>query len=79
MDNLAAILLAVAAFAVFAVLVWAISRGARRLLGNDATLIDAVRGCASCAARPVCETGAIAGWPRHPAGCPNVERLRSMS
>jgi hypothetical protein len=76
MDSFAAILVAGVLLAAFAVLLWGIARGTRRLLGNDAALIDAVKSCASCAAKPVCETGALAGWPGHPAGCPNVERLR---
>lgn len=40
-------------------------------------LVEAVKSCASCAARPVCETGALAGWlGSHPANCSNVHRLR---
>ena len=77
MDNLAAMLAAIAFLAVFSLLVWGIARGWRGLLGNDPALIAAVESCASCAAKPVCETGAVAGWPgSHPAGCPNVERLQ---
>lgn len=79
MDNFAAILAATAFLAVFALLVWGIARGWRHLLGNDPTLTAAVESCASCAAKPVCETGALAGWPSHPVGCPNVERLRGKS
>lgn len=77
MDNLAAILAATALLAVFSLLAWGIARGWRQLLGNDPRLTAAVENCASCAAKPVCETGAVAGWPgSHPAGCPNVERLQ---
>lgn len=77
MDNLAAILAAIAFLAVFALLVWGIARGWRQLLGNDPTLTAAVESCASCAAKPVCETGAVAGWlGSHPAGCPNLQILQ---
>lgn len=77
MENLAAILSAAALLAMFSLLVWGVARGSRRLLGNDGVLIDAVKSCSACAGRPVCETGAIAGWlTTRPAGCPNVERLQ---
>lgn len=77
MDNLAAIFSAVALLAVFAVLVWGVAGGWRRLLGNQPRLADAVARCASCATRPVCETGALADWlGGHPPGCPAIERLK---
>jgi hypothetical protein len=73
---MAAILVAAALLALFTLALWGVARGARRLLGNDAASIGALAGCAACAQKPVCETGALAGWPRHPPGCPNLERLR---
>jgi hypothetical protein len=77
MDNLAAIFSAVALFAVLAVLVWGVAGGWRRLLGNEPGLVDALARCASCATRPVCETGALANWlGSRPPGCPAVERLK---
>jgi hypothetical protein len=77
MDNLAALFSAAALIAVLALLIWGVAGGWRRLLGDEAALVEAVKSCASCAARPVCETGALAGWlGRHPANCPNVHRLR---
>lgn len=41
-----------------------------------ALMSEAVTRCISCAERPLCETGAVAGWQAGRAGCPNVERLR---
>jgi hypothetical protein len=80
MDNLAAIFAAIAFLAVFALLVWGIARGWRHLLPDDPALTTAVESCGSCSAKPVCETGALAGLPgSHPAGCPNVERLQRAS
>jgi hypothetical protein len=77
MEALAAILAAAALAALFALLLWGIARGSRRLLGNDAVLGEAVTRCASCAEKPVCETGALAGWPSiRPRACPNLEFLQ---
>jgi hypothetical protein len=76
MDALAAIFAAAALAAVFGILLWGIARGSRRLLANDAVLSEAISRCASCAERPVCETGALAGWlSSRPARCPNLELL----
>jgi hypothetical protein len=48
----------------------------RRVRAWQAALMDeAVTRCLRCAARPVCETGSVAGWQAGHAGCPNVERL----
>jgi hypothetical protein len=58
-------------------LAWGIARGWRHLLGNDPRFTAAVESCASCAAKPVCETGAVAGWlGSRPARCPNLELLQ---
>jgi hypothetical protein len=76
MEALAAILTAAALAAAFVLLLWAIARGSRRLLGNDQLSSETVERCAACAEKPVCETGALAGWPgRHSARCPNLELL----
>jgi hypothetical protein len=70
------VLAALALLAVFMLLLWAIARGARRMLGNDAAAKEAIERCASCAERPVCETGALAGWLSiRPRACPNLELL----
>jgi hypothetical protein len=69
-------LAALALLAVFLLLFWAIARGARRMLGNDAAVNEAIARCASCAERPLCETGALAGWLSiRPRACPNLEIL----
>jgi hypothetical protein len=41
-----------------------------------ALMVETVTSCMRCAERPLCETGAVAGWQAGRAGCPNVERLR---
>jgi hypothetical protein len=77
MEALAAILAAAALAALFGALLWGIARSSRRLLGNDAVLSGAIERCASCAEKPVCETGALAGWlSSRPARCPNLELLQ---
>jgi hypothetical protein len=77
MEAFVAILAAAALVAAFVLLLWAIARGSRRLLGYGAVMDHAVRRCASCAERPVCETGALAGWlGTGPRACPNLERLQ---
>ena len=50
----------------------------RRVRALQAALMDeAVTRCLKCAARPLCETGALPGLlGSRPATCPNVERLR---
>jgi hypothetical protein len=76
-EALSAMLLAAALAAALLLLLWAIARGSRRMLGNDRVANETVERCAACAQKPVCETGALAGWPgSHPSGCPNVEHLR---
>ena len=49
----------------------------RALLGGDRGLLDAVGACEACARKPVCETGALAGWGPPMSGCPNLQRLRT--
>ena len=44
-------------------LVAMLAAGARRLLGMDAAFAEAVKSCASCAQKPICETGALADCP----------------
>ena len=69
-------LAALALLALFLLLFWAIARGARRMFGNDAAANEAIERCASCAERPLCETGALAGWLSiRPRACPNLELL----
>ena len=60
MENIAAILAALALSALYIALLWLAGRG-----------VDAVKNCASCSLRPVCETGSV-------VDCPNVRRLRQM-
>jgi hypothetical protein len=43
---------------------------------RSALMTEAVTRCIRCAERPLCETGAVAGWQAGRAACPNVERLR---
>jgi hypothetical protein len=77
MEALLAIFAAASLAALFGILLWAIARGARRMLGNDAATNEAIERCVSCAERPVCETGALAGWlSSRPARCPNLELLQ---
>jgi hypothetical protein len=72
-------LTAAALAAAFVLLLWAIARGSRRLLGNHRVTNETVERCTACAQKPVCETGALAGWPgSHPSRCPNVEHLRGV-
>ena len=80
-EALAAIFAAAVLVAVFALLLWGIARSSRRLLGrNDATATEAVARCVSCAERPVCETGALAGWLRsRPPRCPSLELLQGRT
>ena len=76
-QPLVPVLAAFAMFAAFLLLLWAIARGARRMLGNDATANEAIGRCATCAERPICETGALAGWLSiRPRACPNLEHLQ---
>ena len=50
------------------------------MLGNDAAAKEAIERCASCAERPVCETGALAGWLSiRPRACPNLESFTNDS
>lgn len=77
MDNTAALATAFILVVAFAALLWALARGWRHLVGKDAALAAAVTDCAACAARPVCETGALSGLGVHAATCPNLERLRA--
>ena len=79
METLAAMLAAAGVVSVLILLLWSIARGSHRLLGYGALMDEAVRRCASCAHRPVCETGALAAWPGHPAGCPTLELLRKRT
>jgi len=68
MESFAAILAAIGFAAVFAGVLWGIANGARRHAG--------VERCNSCAEKPVCDTGAFAGWLSiHPRRCPNLEPL----
>ena len=77
MQPLVPALAALALLAVFLLLLWAIARGARRMLGNDAAANEAIGRCATCAERPICETGALAGWLSiRPRACPNLEHLQ---
>jgi hypothetical protein len=73
-QPLVSLLAALGLLAVFLLLLWVIARGARRMLGNDAAANQAIARCAACAERPVCETGALAGWLSiRPRACPNLE------
>lgn len=75
-QPLVPVLAALAVLAAFLLLLWAVARGARRMLGNDAAASEAIGRCAACAERPVCETGALAGWLSiRPRVCPNLELL----
>jgi hypothetical protein len=49
----------------------------RALLGSERELLDAIGACEACARKPVCETGALAGWGPPMSGCPNLKRLRA--
>jgi hypothetical protein len=74
--SLVPVLVALALFAAFLLSFSVIARGARRMLGNDAVASAAIERCASCAERPLCETGALAGWLSiRPRACPNLELL----
>ncbi len=76
LQPLVPVLAALALAAVFLLLLWSIARGARRMLGSDAAANAAIERCAACAERPVCETGALAGWLSiRPRACPNLELL----
>jgi len=73
-QPLVPVLAALGLLAVFLLLLWALARGARRMLGNDAAANQAIERCAECAERPLCETGALAGWLSiRPRACPNLE------
>jgi hypothetical protein len=73
-QPLVPVLAALGLLAVFLLLLWAVARGARRMLGNDAAANEAITRCAACAERPLCETGALAGWLSiRPRACPNLE------
>ena len=52
MENLAALLAALAFSALYLVLFWLVGRG-----------VHAGKTCASCSLRPVCETGAVVDCP----------------
>jgi hypothetical protein len=76
-EALAAIFAAAVLIAVFSLLLWGIARGSRRLLGTDAAATEAIARCVSCAQKPVCETGALAGWLHsRPPRCPSLDLLQ---
>jgi hypothetical protein len=73
-QPLVPVLAALGLLAVFLLLLWVMARGARRMLGHDPAASEALERCASCAERPLCETGALAGWLSiRPRACPNLE------
>ncbi|MCD6044367.1 MAG: hypothetical protein K0R40_3970 [Burkholderiales bacterium] len=65
METLSAFLVAAGFGALFVGLLWGITRGAGRY--------PLAERCATCAEKPVCETGALAGW-LSTRRCPNLEK-----